>query len=212
MENDIEIKNRIIDAAQKQFIIHGFTKVTMDEIASKMGMSKKTIYKFYPSKTELVCAMTDKVFAETEIGFRNILNDTKIDFLEKLQKTLKFVGIHLSKLSRPLIEDIRHNAPQLWENISDYRKKNIYQYFGSLIREGRQKGMFRDDIDEHLLILIYMNIVENIVNPEILSQLPLTATQAYEAVMKVVFEGILTDEARLHLKPLTNITKTVHEE
>ena len=205
MENDIEIKDRIIDAAQKQFLVHGFTKVTMDEIASKIGMSKKTIYKYYPSKAELVCAMSDKIFAEAEIGFRNIVNNTEIDFLEKLRNTLTLVGLHLSKLSRPLIEDIRQNAPQLWEKISDFRKKNIYENFGCLIREGRQKGMFRDDIDEHLLLLIYMNIVENIVNPEILSQLPLTATQAYEAVVKVVFEGILSEEARMQFKTSTKL-------
>jgi AcrR family transcriptional regulator len=205
MESDIEIKNRIIDASQKQFIVHGFTKVTMDEIASKIGMSKKTIYKYYPSKTELVCAMSEKIFAEAEIEFRNIVNNTEINFLEKLRNTLTLVGIHLSKLSRPLIEDIRQNAPPLWEKISDFRKKNIYENFGSLIREGRQKGMFRADIDEHLLLLIYMNIVENIVNPEILSQLPLTATQAYEAVVKVVFEGILSEEARIQFKPSTKL-------
>lgn len=204
MDNDVEIKNRILDAAQKQFLIHGFSKVTMDEIASKIGMSKKTIYKYYPSKAGLVDEITDKILAETEEGFSNIIQDTQIDFLEKLRRMMTFVGIHLSKLSRPIIEDIRQNSPQLWEKISDYRIK-MYKNFGSLIREGRQKGIFRTDVDEHLVMLIYTNIVENIINPEILSQLPLTTSQVYEAVVKVVFEGILTDEAKTQFKTTTKI-------
>jgi AcrR family transcriptional regulator len=203
MENDIEIKNRILDAAQKQFLIYGFTKVTMDEIAAKIGMSKKTIYKFYPGKVDVVNAIADKMLAEAEEGLRNIVRDTRVGFIEKLRNMMTFVGLHLSKLSQPLIEDIRQNAPQLWEKISDYRKKSIYKNFGSLIREGRQKGIFRSDVDEHLVILIYVYIVQNIINPETISQLPLTAPQVYEHVIKVIFEGILTDGARTQIKPST---------
>lgn len=203
MENDIEIKNRILDAAQKQFLIYGFTKVTMDEIAAKIGMSKKTIYKFYPGKVDVVNAIADKMLAEAEEGLRNIVQDTRVGFIEKLRNMMTFVGMHLSKLSQPLIEDIRQNAPQLWEKISDYRKKSIYKNFGSLIREGRQKGVFRSDVDEHLVILIYVYIVQNIINPETISQLPLTAPQVYEHVIKVIFEGILTDGARTQIKPST---------
>lgn len=203
MENNVEIKDRILSAAQKQFLIYGFTKVTMDEIAAKIGMSKKTIYKFYPSKADLVNAIADKMFTEAEQGLQNIVQDTQVNFIEKLRNMMTFIGLHLSKLSQPLIEDIRQNAPQLWEKISDYRKKSIYKNFGSLIQEGRQKGVFRSDIDEHLVLLIYVHVIQNIINPETLSQLPLTAPQVYEHVIKVIFEGILTDGARTQLKPST---------
>lgn len=207
MENNVEIKDRILNAAQKQFLIYGFTKATMDEIAAKIGMSKKTIYKFYPSKMDVVDAIADKMFAEAEQGLQNIVQDTQVNFIEKLRNMMTFVGLHLSKLSQPLLEDIRQNAPQLWEKISDYRIKSIYKNFGSLIREGRQKGIFRNDIDEHLILLIYVHVIQNIINPETLSQLPLTAPQVYEHVIKVIFEGILTDDARTQLKPSIDIDK-----
>jgi AcrR family transcriptional regulator len=201
MENNVEIKDRILNAAQKQFLIYGFTKVTMDEIAAKIGMSKKTIYKFYPSKADVVNAIADKMFAEAEQGIQNIVQDTQVNFIEKLRNMMTFMGLHLSKLSQPLIEDIRQNAPQLWEKISDYRIKSLYKNFGSLIREGRQKRIFRNDIDEHLVLLIYVHVIQNIINPETLSQLPLSAPQVYEHVIKVIFEGILTDDARTQLQP-----------
>lgn len=202
LENESVIKNRIIDSAEQQFFVHGFTKVTMDEIASHIGISKKTIYKHYQSKTDLVNAMADKMLGETEEGFRKIVEDTQIDFLEKISKMMTFVAVHLSKLSRPLIEDIQHNAPQLWKKISDFRMKRIHEDFRKLIKEGREKHMLRVDIDEQLVMLIYMNLIENIIRPDILSELPLTASQAYEAIAKVVFEGMLTDEAKIHLKTL----------
>jgi len=199
-ENETEIKNLIRDSAQKLFFIHGFTKVTMDEIASKIGISKKTIYKHYPGKAELIREITEKILAEVEDGMREIVQASNVDFSGKFQKMLTFVGIHLSKLNRTILEDIKQNAPQLWKKISECRVKSIYVNFGKLMREGRQKGMFRSDIDEQLVLLIYSNIVENTINPEILSQLPLSATQVYEAIVKVVFEGILSEEARIQFK------------
>jgi hypothetical protein len=55
-------------------------------------------------------------------------------------------------------------------------------------------------------LLIYAKIIEDVINPEILSQLPLSAIQLYENIVKIVFEGILTEEARTQLKPLTKIS------
>lgn len=198
MENDLEIKNRILNTARELFLKHGFTKVSIDEIASKIGMSKKTIYKYYPSKDDLVSAVTETTLAEIDFGYCSIVEDSNLDFVEKLRKMMTYIGLHLSKLSLPIIDDLKRNAPHIWKNISEYRTKKIYENFGSLIREGRNKGIFRDDIDEHLVMLIYANVVEHIINPETLSQLPLTATQVYESIIKVIFEGIMTDKAKLN--------------
>ncbi|MDI6767192.1 MAG: TetR/AcrR family transcriptional regulator [Bacteroidota bacterium] len=197
MENEIEIKNRILNTASEQFLKHGFTKVTVDEIASKIGMSKKTIYKYYPSKDDLIRAVTNATLSEIDSGYRSIVEDSDLEFVEKLRKLMTYLGLHLSKLSRPIIEDLERNAPHIWENISAYRTKMIHENFGTLIRQGRDRGIFRDDIDEHLVMLIYANVIEHIINPETLSQLPLTATQVYESIIKVIFEGILTDKANL---------------
>ncbi len=54
MTDDIEIKDRILSRAEEMFLKFGYSKVTMDEIAANIGMSKKTLYKFFPSKEELV--------------------------------------------------------------------------------------------------------------------------------------------------------------
>ncbi len=199
MKNGSDIQKRIVASAKDQFFNHGFTRVTLDEIASEVGISKKTIYKYFPSKEDLVRGVTDSTLADTESGLKNIIEDPSLDFVGKLREIMKFVGLHLSKLSLPLIEDLRRNTPELWEKISEYRTKRIYESFGSLIREGRQKGIFREDIDENLVILMYADVVEHLINPQVLSDLPFTASQLYETVIKVIFEGIMTADAKTRL-------------
>ncbi|MBL7959377.1 hypothetical protein JNL27_03975 [bacterium] len=81
--------------------------------------------------------------------------------------------------------------------------------FGQLIREGVEKGKFRSDVDEKLSTLIMLTLVENLINPETLSNLPYTATQIFENISKIFYEGFLTEEARAeyirHEKEIQNL-------
>lgn len=45
-------------------------------------------------------------------------------------------------------------------------------------------------------MLMYSNAIQNILNPEVLSQYPFSASDAFETIIKIIFEGILTDEGR----------------
>lgn len=71
-------------------------------------------------------------------------------------------------------------------------QKKIEEEFGFFIREGREKGMFRNDIPDENLILMYTVLVENIVRPEVLAKAPLSPAQMCQALVKVFFEGVMT--------------------
>jgi AcrR family transcriptional regulator len=48
---------RIVSTARRHFFAHGFRSVTMDDLAEELGMSKKTLYASFPSKTALLRAV-----------------------------------------------------------------------------------------------------------------------------------------------------------
>ena len=196
MDTDTEIRNRILATAREEFFKFGFSKVTIDEIASKMGMSKKTIYKYFDSKEAIVHEVTKSTLNDMVSCCEEISQNDAVDFVEKLRQMMTLVALQYSKLGKPLLEDLQKNAPQVWKQISEFRQERINKDFGNLLREGMQKGMFRSDIDEQLILLIYSNAVQSIINPETLINLPFTATQVFDAIVKVIYEGILTDDAK----------------
>jgi hypothetical protein len=65
------------------------------------------------------------------------------------------------------------------------------------MEEGVRKGAFKNQINPQLLLLIYTTLIQRIINPETLSQLPLTPSQALAAIREIFFEGALTDKARV---------------
>ena len=59
----------VIAAARRQFFVHGFRRVSMDDLATELGISKKTLYAYFPSKTILVEAVLPGVDEKDNVAF-----------------------------------------------------------------------------------------------------------------------------------------------
>ena len=57
----LALREPIVLATHKCFHLYGFRRTSVDEIASRIGISKKTIYKYFSSKDELIRAVIEQV-------------------------------------------------------------------------------------------------------------------------------------------------------
>lgn len=193
---DIQTRDRILETARERFYKFGFTKVTTDEIASAIGISKKTLYKYFPSKDHLLQEVIQSTLRECDCNLNGILLNQELDFVEKLKQIMMQIGMQYAKIDPACIEDLRKNVPQVWKSIDEYRHKKILTDFSELCNEGVKNGVFRSDVDYQIVVLMYANVIQKMINPEMLSQLPFSASQVFETIVKVIFEGTLTEEAR----------------
>lgn len=106
-ENDDE--KRVIEAATERFMDAGIYKVTMDEIASDLHMSKKTLYKFFPSKEVMLKAIVQLIMKRVESEVQAITSSEK-PFEEKLTAILTVVGKIMRRISRPFMTDVQRFA------------------------------------------------------------------------------------------------------
>jgi AcrR family transcriptional regulator len=195
-KSETAVRKRILDEARGLFFRYGFSKVTMDETAAGLGMSKKTLYQYFPSKEDLLQAVTSDHMAEMDSELHDLCARKDWNPLEKLKKLMSYVAGIYSKMSEALVHDLRRSAPGIWKQVDECRREHIFNDFGSLIKEGRRKGMFRKDVDEKLFLLIYFHTIQSLLNPEALSGLSYKPSQVFDAIVKVLFEGLLTDKAR----------------
>jgi AcrR family transcriptional regulator len=196
MHEEKEVKERILSYAEQLFLQFGYSKVTMDEIAAGVGMSKKTLYKFFPGKEALVKEMITSMKCSIDDHIESVWTNEDMDFMDKLKSVMNFIGKQTTKLHGPLLEDLHKNIPEVWKEIHDFRKANAVKRFTTFINEGVERGVFREDIDKQLIVLFYLHAIQGMINPEALSQLPFTANQVFDAIIRIVFEGILTEEGR----------------
>src|SRR5215470_12735704 len=102
---------RIVSAARRYFFSHGFRSVTMDDLAAELGMSKKTLYASFASKTELLRATLLDKFRNIEADLDHIMSAGSGDVLGSLHQLLACVQRHAEEIQAPFVRDIRREAP-----------------------------------------------------------------------------------------------------
>jgi AcrR family transcriptional regulator len=196
---DRTARQRIIGAARKQFLVHGFHSVTMDDLAEGLGMSKKTIYAHFPSKTALLEAMLLDKFRGAEEELQAITSECSADFPSGLHRLLACVQRHTEEIRPPFLRDIQREAPDLFKLVQARRREVIQRNFSKLLEEGRREGLIRKDTPVHLLIEILLGAVEAIINPARLAELGLSPKSGFTTIISVILEGALTPEGRTKL-------------
>jgi len=196
MSEEKDIKTKILEKSEEMFNRFGFSKVTMEEIASELNISKKTLYKHFDNKEHIIKEMVKLNKCEVDEFIENLMNDKETPFINKLSKFMNFIATISKKIEGTMVRDLMRKHPEIWKDIDDFRKEHAYKNLSNLIKEGIQTGVFRNDIDTHLIVLAYISSVHSLINPETLSNLPVSAEEAFRQIVKLMFEGIFTTDGR----------------
>ncbi len=205
MHDEIELKEKIIQKSSDMFHQFGCVKVTMEEIAAEMGISKKTLYKYFSNKEHLLNEIFSLVTCETEKFSTDLMANEKYTYVQKVKLMLEHVSTHIAKFKGPMMKDLQIHFPKIWEKIHLFMKKKAWEKFSMLVDDGIVHGIFRNDVDKNIVVLMYVFSLQNLLTPEVLAQVPLSADQVYNTLINVIFEGILTDEGRKKFNEPDNI-------
>jgi AcrR family transcriptional regulator len=200
---DDTIRTRILREADGLFFTSGFSSVSMDDLAQRLGMSKRTIYQLFPSKEELLRAVMLDLTRDAECRVNAVLEDRKLGFVDKLHRLFAIISANVMRLRQPVLDDIRRSAMSVWEEFDEWRRRHILPKFERLIEQGIAEGDIKAELNPQLLTRMYATLVRQVVSPETLTELPLSATDAFRTLVTVFFEGILTPKARRRYRPPT---------
>ncbi len=188
--------SRISEAAARLFLSRGFVRVTADDIAAEVGISKATLYREFRSKEEILRAVVRGSMAEISGGVDSLLSDERLGFVERLTLLLAFIGGRISQFGPLFIRDIQKGAPAIWKEIEDFRRGKLAANFRTILAAGHKQGLFRGDVDPDLLLNMFQKLIESFINPAEILRSGKSPAETFESVIKVFFQGILTDRGR----------------
>ncbi len=146
-----DIKRRIEAAVLATFSEQEFHKVSLIEIARQANVSLQTIYKYYGSKEALLFGTLD-----THLG---ALASRLIDHLEGIEnyedRMRKVFWVILDYFeSNPRVGRILASSVYLntWSRNDTFRQPELFAVFTRVLREGRDKGILTDEVDEKVLL------------------------------------------------------------
>jgi AcrR family transcriptional regulator len=201
--NKQETRERIIHKATELFTSYGYSKVSMSDLAEKLGMSKKTLYAYFESKETLLQEIVNAFMTELSTKDQEILANTEISFLEKTTQVMTLIATKMSSISPYFIDDVSKNAPKVWNSIQEYKREAAFHRFDQLMTEGMQKGYIKKNLNKDLAVVFFASAVETVFSPNFMHQLPLETVKnlpysqsaVFEGLLQILFEGILIKEA-----------------
>ena len=151
------MKEEIVKRALNDFMQYGFKTFTMDDLANKMGMSKKTLYEYFPSKNDLVEATLDYAL---EISCKNA--DTFVQgegsVIENVYRKQKKVQEVFNINSDRPIWELQKYYPKIYERMESEFAKSDVLFIDKLLEKGWKEGLFRKDINVDFYKIFYTSV------------------------------------------------------
>lgn len=187
-------QQKIIEHSEEKFFRDGFYKTTMDEVAEEMRMSKKTIYKFFPSKEVLITAVARHFMQNMRNKILPVLNSDK-NAIEKLEDLISVLTSASLKVTPKRIEEMQRHFPLLWSEIDNFRTNMMFENITKVIDQGKAEGLF---IDYPTIIIMNVLVasVRNIVNPEFILNNNFSLSEGARYAFKIIIGGIVTDKGK----------------
>ncbi|MEN2283273.1 TetR/AcrR family transcriptional regulator [Algoriphagus sp. SE2] len=204
MSKKTNIESKILEFAYALFLEKGYKNTTMDDIAQSLGMSKKTLYKYYPGKMELLSAAFEVLKLKITAKVEGILDNRYLPFPLKLKSTLTVMATHLAPINPELLEELREHAPEVWKELKNYINESAYLRFHQLISQGVTLGLVNTNVNINLVVMMYAAAVQSLLDPKFIHQFPesiqkgmkIPPADIYDQATTIIYNGILTEEAR----------------
>ena len=126
----------------------------MDDLASEMGISKKTIYTHFQNKTKLVEATTNHLFCEISEGIDTILEE-KREPIEELFAIKAFVMQHLKNEKTSPQYQLQKYYPKIHSNLKNKQFDVMQECVIENLVRGIEKKVFRKNINVEIISRLY---------------------------------------------------------
>ncbi|KAA1246551.1 TetR/AcrR family transcriptional regulator [Aquimarina sp. RZ0] len=195
------MKEKIIEKANDMFLNFGFKSVTMDDLASEMGISKKTIYTHFQNKTKLVEATTDFLFCCVCDGIDSILEENK-EPIEELYAIKAFLMYHLKDEKTSPQYQLQKYYPKIHNTLKVKQFEAMQECVIENLVRGIKKGVFRADINIEIISRIYFIGMMGIKDQEMFPRQSFPVSKLMTEYLEYHVRGIVTEKGQTILNNL----------
>ena len=155
------MKDQILIKATDLFLTLGFKSVTMDDIATEMCISKKTIYKYFSNKELLIEESTQLVHQEVKETIDTIVAKNFNAIEENFQIRRMFKEMFKYSETSPVYQLKRH-YPEVYQKVVGYQIEICEGCFRDNILKGISEGLYRENIDVENYVKFYYTLIFSI--------------------------------------------------
>ena len=183
----MELREQIIETTIDEFNEKGL-KFTMDDIAKKLRISKKTIYRHFPDKETLFLETAKHGFGMVKASEREIFKQKDIDIVERIRQVLIVLPERYKNMDWRKIYLLKETYPRIYQEIQA-KIESDWEDTLNLINEGIACGRIKN-INLSVFKLMVEAIIERYISNDKLIADDITYEEAMEQMRDILMDGI----------------------
>lgn len=188
-------EKNILEGAKNLFMQFGLKSITMDDIARKVGVSKKTIYQFFNDKNSIVFKSVHEHFSEHRKEIETVLNSSR-DAIESMYRISKCMKIQVEAINPTVLYDLQRYFPKAYKRFLEFKNTFMKQKMTNIVEDGIESGYFRKEINPEILIIQRIEQVQLAFNNEIFPRDKFDFKEIHEQLFDHFIHGILTEKGK----------------
>ncbi len=194
------MKCKIIAKATDMFLKLGFKSVTMDDIATEMSISKKTIYKYFENKELLISEGTMMVHQKIHDTIEGIVAQNYNAIQENFE-IRKMFGEMFHSIDQSPVYQLKKHYPEIYDEFMCREAEDCNTVFRQNMEKGIKEGLYRENININSYVQFYYTIIffinENTKSEKEVFELEYDALEYHTRAIATP-KGILELEKHLH--------------
>lgn len=160
-----EQDQEIIAGALGMFQKFGLRSVTMDDVARELGISKKTIYKYFENKADLVHQCVKSILEMVMSHISEIHSQTQ-NPIDELFQIDDVVGAIMANHNPGMKFQLAKYYPESFRYVEDGRSKLVSKMIFENIENGQKRGYYRTDFEPEIITFLYCHKIETVPEEE----------------------------------------------
>ncbi len=146
----METKERIIQEARNLFLRLGIRSVSMDDIATQLGISKKTVYQHFQDKDELVDRVLQMQINNMQVETTETVQSAS-NAIEEIFNTMDMMVKHSRNMNPMVLFDLQKYHLSSFQKFHAYKNDFLLNIISNNLKKGVEEGLYRSDIKIEIL-------------------------------------------------------------
>ena len=174
------------------FLKNGIKSVNMDDIASSLGISKKTLYLHVDNKSDLV----NKSFALHVSHVLDVLEQSIVEGRNSIDELFLIdqkIATIMKQTNPYVLGELRRFFPEAWKLFEEFKHQELFSILKNNLRKGIEQGLFRPELNIDIISKLMLSRANVLINDEVF---PLTTYN---------FQTLLMENKIYHIRGIATI-------
>ncbi len=163
---------------------------TMSDVATNIHISKKTIYKEFDSKEELLDTVVDYIFDNIKAKEDEIMHDKSLSTVDRLRLILGAMPENYRDIDFQNVYPFLEKFPEVSRKMQ-YRLATGWENTISLIEQGKKEGVIRKNIDIRFVKVMLEASIEKVLSDDMLSRTGINYVDALNQIVDILVDGMI---------------------